>query len=287
MTNAKQMAWLFRDVLARNPDFVQVSSYAIWIRPIRHAIAQVWINSSMNPNVFSPSMSITPLYWGGPSCDCDIGSFSEYFRREPPPAPFTREYFLNPDHEQRADYPQFALWGAKVGLWEWTVPEIDRIFVRAVEEQVLPLLRPMALDHRAYLAFYRSLILPYGGVYPEQRMAIALAEGALDEAREVLAEIWRWYETDTYGHYEPPEQIVYPKRGQRTRAAMDAWSKASNCVQYRAQRRRILEIVEPLRAGDRAAIALILHRWEAEAARIHKVERWWEPTPFPIEEGLA
>ena len=145
----------------------------------------------------------------------------------------------------------------------------------------------MALDHHAYLDFYRSHIVPSLGLYDQQRMAIALAAGALDEAREYLGRIWRWYERDTYGDYEPPEILDYPKRGARTQRAIEAWEKAGRCTDYRSRRRRILEIVEPLRTGDRAAIAAILHRWEAEAARFHEVERWWEPTPFPIEERLG
>ena len=285
MTNAKQKKWLFRALLERNPDLFQANSYAIWIQPVRHFIAQVWVNSCRDPSMFSPSLSLTPLYWGGASIHSDIGSFSELFSREPPPAPFTREYFLQPECDLQPDYPQLAAWGQTIGHWELTVPEIDQIFTRAVEEQVLPLLRPMALDHRAYLAFYHSYLVPHGGLHDGQRMAIALAEGALDEARAVFARLWERHETDRYGDYEPPEPLVYTKRGTRTRSAMEAWDKASDCIQYRDERRRILEIAEPLRTGDRAAIAAILHRWEAEAARIHKVERYWEPTPFPIEEG--
>lgn len=287
MTNAKQMKWLFRGAIERNPELVQVRSYAIWIRPIRHFIAQVWIDGCLDPNAFTPNLSITPLYWGGVNFDVDVGSFNECFLREPRPAPFTREYFLNFDREQSLEKLKLPAWRATVGDWEWSVPDIDRIFTRAVEEQVLPLLRPMALDHRAYLDFYRSYIVPYGGLYAEQRIAIAIAEGALDEARWFLAKIWKRYEKDKYGDYETPEPTPYPKRGQRSRRAVEAWEQASFCRKYRAKRRRILEIVEPLQAGDRAALAAILHRWEAEAVGIHKVERYWEPTRFPIETGLA
>ncbi|MCJ2103884.1 DUF615 domain-containing protein [Methylobacterium sp. E-041] len=287
MTTKKQLARLFRDVLKHNPDWVQVKPYAIWIRPIRHCIAQIYIYRGRSADVFWPRFSIAPLYWSGANWDWNVGSFSEGFRREPLPAPFTWDYFLQPDYERRPEFPQLAAWAATVGDFAWADPEIGRIFTRAVEEQVLPLLRPMALDHHAYLDFYRSHIIPRGNVHDEQRMAIALAEGALDEAREFLGQIWRWYESDTYGDYEPPEILDYPKRGARTQRAIEAWEKAGRCTDYRRRRRRILEIVEPLRTGDRAAIAAILHRWEAEAARFHQAERWWEPTPFPIEEGLA
>ena len=139
--------------LKHNPDWVQVNPYAIWIRPIRHSIAQIYVYPRSYADAFSPSFSITPLYWGGANWNWHVGSFSEGFRREPPPAPFTRDYFLQPDYQRRPEFPQLAAWAAMVGDWEWAVPGIDRIFTRAVEEQVLPLLRPMALDHHAYLDF--------------------------------------------------------------------------------------------------------------------------------------
>ncbi|UJW86473.1 hypothetical protein [Devosia sp. SL43] len=41
-----------------------------------------------------------------------------------------------------------------------------------------------------------------------------------------------------------------------------------------------------LSEGDARAIATQLHRWEAAAVRLHKVEHLWEPTPFPFELGL-
>lgn len=287
MTNAKQIKWLFRSLLARNPDLIQVEPGVIWIRPIRHFAAKIWVKRCLDPNIFDSNMSLTTLYWDGSAIEDPFGSFVESFSRKPLPAPFTREYFLQPQYELRPEFPQLAAWGSTVGRWDWRVPDIDRIFTCAVEEQVLPLLRPLAEDHRAYLPFFRKFIIPGGRVHAEQQVAIALASGARDEARTLLAQIWRWYETDSHGDYEQPDQIVYPKPGQRKRAAIEAWEKASLCVSYRKTRRRILEIVEPLRTGDRAALAAILHRWEAEAARIHGVERWWEPTPFPIEEGLG
>jgi len=46
-------------------------------------------------------------------------------------------------------------------------------------------------------------------------------------------------------------------------------------------------IVEPLLADDRAALARILHGWEADNIRRAGYEPYWDPTPFPLEAGLG
>ena len=42
-----------------------------------------------------------------------------------------------------------------------------------------------------------------------------------------------------------------------------------------------------LAAGDAPAIAAQLHKWEAAAVRMHKVEHLWVPSPFPFELGAG
>lgn len=39
----------------------------------------------------------------------------------------------------------------------------------------------------------------------------------------------------------------------------------------------------PLMKGDKAALVKLLHEWEAREIRGTKVERYWTPTPFPLE----
>ncbi len=38
---------------------------------------------------------------------------------------------------------------------------------------------------------------------------------------------------------------------------------------------------------DRAGIARLLHEWEAFSVKTFKVEKYWQPTPFPIELDMA
>jgi hypothetical protein len=47
---------------------------------------------------------------------------------------------------------------------------------------------------------------------------------------------------------------------------------------------RITETLCPLLTrGDRAALASLLHDWEAYTVKQLKIEALWEPTPFPLE----
>lgn len=47
---------------------------------------------------------------------------------------------------------------------------------------------------------------------------------------------------------------------------------------------RIKHVIAPLvLARDRAALAALLHGWEAIAVKKLKLEKFWQPTPFPLE----
>lgn len=45
-------------------------------------------------------------------------------------------------------------------------------------------------------------------------------------------------------------------------------------------------LTEPLMAGDRAALARLLHGWEASNMIGTKLEPYWRSTPFPLEHPL-
>jgi hypothetical protein len=51
----------------------------------------------------------------------------------------------------------------------------------------------------------------------------------------------------------------------------------------RAMFRRLRELCACLRADDRPGLIRLLHEWEAQTVKNFKIERIWEPTPFPIE----
>lgn len=42
-------------------------------------------------------------------------------------------------------------------------------------------------------------------------------------------------------------------------------------------------LLELLRQGTPAPVASLLHDWETLAVKARRIERYWEPTPFPFE----
>ncbi len=46
----------------------------------------------------------------------------------------------------------------------------------------------------------------------------------------------------------------------------------------------VMNIVRPMvQAQDKAGIAAKLHEWEAYSVKQLKLEKYWQPSPFPIE----
>jgi len=89
----------------------------------------------------------------------------------------------------------------------------------------------------------------------EDRMIVYIAAGNLNAARAIWHERQAWH----IGKSFPPGSR--PHRWQTQLAAVG----------------------EPLMAGDRPALAKILHDWEAANVRGTELEPYWEPTPFPLE----
>jgi hypothetical protein len=52
---------------------------------------------------------------------------------------------------------------------------------------------------------------------------------------------------------------------------------------YAAEKQRAETLAPLISARDRAGIARLLHEWEAFRIKALKLEKYWEPTPFPVE----
>lgn len=126
--------------------------------------------------------------------------------------------------------------------------------IDVIEKEVLPLLRSIN-TLEAHAAFYRPRFDGYQVESPEHRLLVDIALGNLDAARASCREL--------EGEY-------------RDNKHLDWWL-------YQNNRTIVMTVAEPLFAGDRAALAKILHGWEADNIRGTKLERYWEPTPFPLE----
>lgn len=133
----------------------------------------------------------------------------------------------------------------KTGYWDATNPDsVQRLF-DLLEERILPKLRSTTtFDH------YRELAAQYkasGDYYDRDRffeMLAATATGNLDLA----------------------QSIVEPLPSMQCYLAQLAPS-----------------FYPALLARDRTEIVKVLHEWEALAVQKCKFEKFWEPTPFPLE----
>ncbi|MBA8876903.1 hypothetical protein [Phyllobacterium myrsinacearum] len=132
-----------------------------------------------------------------------------------------------------------------IGYWDSTNPDAVERFFSLLEKKILPKLRSTTTfdQYQELAAYYRAT----AGYYDRQRfveMLIATAKGDFELALSIL---------------EPQQD-----------------------------KQRYLTTIAPsfypaLLARDRIEIAKVLHEWEALAVQKCKLEKFWEPTPFPLE----
>ncbi|WP_155912015.1 hypothetical protein [Methylobacterium sp. 77] len=139
--------------------------------------------------------------------------------------------------------------------WLWSDPTIYQDIVTRVEADALAMLRPLD-STRKCLEFARTRPETEGYLGPQWHLITAIALGELDEARTIWSKIGRSYRKG-FDIEDPYLQPVYDRY----------------CL-----------IGEPLMADDRAGLAAILHRWEAEYLVGSPLEPYWAPSPFPLEE---
>ena len=288
MTTARQIKSLFKALLQRHDDLVHMNSRSVWIKPIRHVAVLIKIHTSYNADNFEVYLVSKPTYFE-PSYFVDSSNVHyhathyESVWAVPPPEPLPPDFERQPKYWKLPEYVERERILSGQRRWRWSDPEIRNHFLAVVESDLLPRMRRMAADHVAFLDYHRTAVVEGGTASKSQQLAVAVAAGDLERALPLLEILTPSYEVDAYGDYEPPDPLEYPRR--RTMKALLAYWKGSGCIDYRDHRRRYFELAEPLRRGDRAALASVLHRWEAERVRGAPYERFWEPTPFPIEEG--
>ncbi|WP_336485390.1 hypothetical protein [Methylobacterium nigriterrae] len=138
-------------------------------------------------------------------------------------------------------------------LWEWADPSLEEAFFNCVESDVLPLMRSVTCARSAveYIRASEDRLICFGW---DRHVVTSIALGEFDAARA----LW-------LPHAAPfVKGKVVSEHYQRTYD-------------------RLCELGEPLMADDRAALAALLHRWEAENVRGTALEPYWQPTPFPFE----
>ena len=146
------------------------------------------------------------------------------------------------------------LYNQALGPWDITKPEAAAALCEEIERVALPLLRPVETIND-FVAFtvesrFRDTYLE---LYPIRKIYVDLARGDLDAARL----IYDYFKTDKAKrqHKCMPEEFAL-----------------------------VTETIRPLLSrNDRAGLAQLLHDLEAGAVKRLKLQKIWEPTPFPFE----
>jgi hypothetical protein len=219
MTTVAQVKQVVQPLLQRNPDLVLVGR-RVFIKPVRHILRGVTLMRSIDPSLFIPAWAVVFLF-------------------EP------RDGFsLN--------------WGERIYKVTWDVanPELPTKMREAIEEQALPLLRPIeTIDDFVGFATEERFCLTYLDQYEHRKIFVDIARGDLDSARSICE----------YMATDHAKRKYLPLK-------MDE------------EYNRITKELCPLIAkNDRAGLARLLHKYEEGSVRAMKLEKYWEPTPFPIE----
>jgi hypothetical protein len=151
------------------------------------------------------------------------------------------------------------LWGAKVrgprGSWLITDPDLPAAMCEAIEQEALAPMRAIkTFDDFINLASKERFPVRHLDLYPATRILVDIARGDLTAAETIC----RYLRTDEgRALYMPYMQEQYD---------------------------RVMQELCPLIAAtDRSGLARLLNSYEAQSVKNLKLEKYWEPTPFPIE----
>jgi hypothetical protein len=141
----------------------------------------------------------------------------------------------------------------------WDIGDHDDLptkMYEAIEEQALPLLRPInTIDDLIGFTTKERFRHTHLNLYEHRKIFVDIARGNFDSARSICE----------YMATDQAKRKYLPLK-------MDE------------EYERITKKLCPLIAkNDRAGLARLLHKYEEGSVRAMKLEKYWEPTPFPIE----
>lgn len=149
-------------------------------------------------------------------------------------------------------------WGNRIYKvhWDVTDPELPIHLRQAIEKQALPRLRRIkTIEDLVGFVTKRRFPLTYLDLYEHRKIFVDIARGDLGSARSICE----------YMATQPAKNRYLP-------------------LEMHEEYDRITKELCPLIArNDRAALARLLHKYEEGTIRKMKLEKYWEPTPFPIE----
>lgn len=219
MTTVAQVKQVVQPLLKRNPDLAVVGRNVI-VAPVHHILRGINLMRSIGPKLFIPAWAVVFLF-------------------EP-----TDSLSLN--------------WGQRIYkvTWDVTNPELPTKMCEAIEEQALPLLRPIkTIDDFVRFTTKERFRDTYLDSYPHRKIFVDIARGDLDSARSIC----EYMATDHAKHRYLPLKMD------------EEYDRITK------------ELCPLIAANDRPALARLLHKYEEGSVRAMKLEKFWEPTPFPIE----
>jgi hypothetical protein len=152
-------------------------------------------------------------------------------------------------------------WGESVydrrGTWKFTDhDDLPAEMYKSIEEQALPLLRPIeTIDDFVGFATKERFQHTHLNLYEHRKIFVDIARGDLDSARSICEYM-----------------------------ATDGAKRRYLPMKMEEEYDRITKELCPLIAKrDRAGLARLLHKYEEGSVRAMKLEKYWEPTLFPIE----
>jgi hypothetical protein len=134
-------------------------------------------------------------------------------------------------------------------------PDIGLALIREIEAHALPALRAIRTldDYLSFVSqhYFRHHLFEW----PECRIIVEVALGDLEAARATA------------------------------KANLATWSRnqPDHDDETREKYRQLRKLCACLAAGEREALAQLLHDWEALTVKNLKIEHLWEQTPFPLE----
>ena len=250
MTTRAQIRSWTRSVLAADPRLELIESNLI-LTPVRHILRGIYVDRTSVSEVSTLRYYLMPLF--------DAPSPSRGFR-----------------------------WSDTVALPRNDSGEFQRCFDEACRHVVREALEGVTSIEDFVLQTTRDDLPPLLGLggsritrhYQEYAVALA-ALGRLDQARAVLAELGP--DERRYRQLLESGQAMLAKRA-NSRIGAGEVRHAEFHLSIIANLTRLCHLLD---AGNRVAIGQLLREWEHDAVKRWGVEHRWEPTPFPVELGVA
>jgi hypothetical protein len=148
------------------------------------------------------------------------------------------------------------LWGGRVyGVWDITEPDVNARMCGAIEQEALPSMRSIkTIDDFVKFTSKERFPDTHLDLYPASKIFVDVARGDFDAASAICSYMAtdrakRWYLPNMQDKYDLITKELCPR----------------------------------IAANDCPGLARLLHDYEAQSVKNLKLEKIWEPTPFPIE----